>query len=180
MEQADEQLMAAYRDGSVEAFDVLYARHRGGLYRYVVRGVRQRAIAEELYQDIWIRVIEARSRYAPTARFTTWLYTIAHNRLVDHWRRKELTLAGAAEGEASELPAASDADPARQAEASQALERFSRALEGLPAAQREAFLLHEEAGLTAAEIADVTGADPEAVKSRLRYAWAKLKAATDV
>jgi len=180
MEQSDEQLMAAYRDGSVEAFDALYARHKGRLYRYVVRGVRRRAVAEELYQEIWIRVIEARRRYAPTARFTTWLFTIAHNRLVDHWRRKELALAGDGAPSEPELAGGSDADPARQVEAREALARFSAALEALPPVQRDAFLLHHEAGLTAAEIASVTGSDPEAVKSRLRYAGAKLKAATDV
>jgi len=177
MEASDEELMLAYRDGNAEAFDALYARHRGALFRYVLRGVKMRAVAEELYQDIWIRVIEARRRYSPSARFTTWLYTIAHNRLVDHWRRKELRVALA---EAEDGPAAgSDADPALQAQANQALARFAKALADLPHAQREAFLLHEEAGLSALDIAAVTLSEPEAVKSRLRYAFAKLKAATE-
>src|ERR1043166_287973 len=92
MEAPDEQLMLAYGDGDAGAFDTLYARHRGALFRYVLRGVKARAVAEELYQEIWILVIEARKRYAPSARFTTWLYTIAHNRLVDHWRKRALTL----------------------------------------------------------------------------------------
>jgi RNA polymerase sigma-70 factor (ECF subfamily) len=177
MEGSDEELMLAYRDGNAGAFDVLYARHRGPLFRYVLRGVKQRAIAEELYQEIWIRVVEARRRYAHSARFTTWLYTIAHNRLIDHWRRKELS-AVPAEGE-EEAAAGLDADPAEQAAANQALARFAKALAELPHAQREAFLLHEEASLTAPEIAAVTGSEPEAVKSRLRYAIAKLKAAID-
>ena len=176
MEAPDEQLMLAYRDGDAGAFDTLYARHRGALFRYVLRGVKLRAIAEELYQEIWILVIEARKRYAPSARFTTWLYTIAHNRLVDHWRKKELALVVSDE----EPPASAAADPARQAQGREALARFAKALEDLPRVQREAFLLQEEAGLTALEIAAVTGSEPEAVKSRLRYAYAKLKAATDV
>lgn len=177
MEASDEELMLAYRDGNAGAFDTLYARHKGALYRYVLRGVKMRAVAEELYQEIWIRVIEARRRYSPSARFTTWLYTIAHNRLVDHWRRKELV---AVPAETEEEPAAGiDADPAQQAEANQALARFAKALAELPHAQREAFLLHEEADLTALEIAAATGSEPEAVKSRLRYAVAKLKAAVD-
>lgn len=175
MEAPDEELMLAYRDGDAGAFDTLYARHRGALFRYVLRGVKLRAVAEELYQEIWILVIEARKRYAPSARFTTWLYTIAHNRLVDHWRRKELALVAFDE----EPPASAAADPARQAEAREALARFAKALEDLPHAQREAFLLHEEAGLTALEIAAATGSEAEAVKSRLRYAVAKLKAAVD-
>ena len=174
-EAPDEELMLAYRDGNAGAFDTLYARHRAPLFRFVQRGVKQRAIAEELYQEIWIRVIEARRRYAPSARFTTWLYTIAHNRLVDYWRHKELTVVSSDE----EVSAGAASDPARQAEGREALARFARALQELPHAQREAFLLHEEAGLTALEIAAVTGSEPEAVKSRLRYAIAKLKAATD-
>jgi RNA polymerase sigma-70 factor (ECF subfamily) len=178
MEASDEQLMTAYRDGSAGAFDTLYARHRGPLFRYVLRGIKNqnRAVAEELYQEIWIRVIEARKRYSPTARFTTWLYTIAHNRLVDHWRHKELVQVSPPEEEAA---AGLDADPARQAEAREMLERFAKALADLPRAQREAFLLHEEAGLAALDIAAITLSEPEAVKSRLRYAFAKLKEAAE-
>jgi RNA polymerase sigma factor (sigma-70 family) len=175
MEAPDEELMSAYRDGNAAAFDMLYTRHRGALFRFVLRGVKERRVAEELYQEIWMRVIEARKRYSPKAKFTTWLYTVAHNRLIDHWRRKELALAPPDE----DVPASAAADPARQAEAREDLARFARAIEELPHAQREAFLLHEEAGLTAAEIAAVTGSETEAVKSRLRYAVAKLKAAVD-
>lgn len=177
MDAPDEALMAAYRDGDSAAFDTLYERHRASLYRFVLRGVKSRGLAEELYQDIWMRVIEARLRYSPTARFTTWLYTIAHNRLVDHWRRKEL--AAVEPEETEQVPAGVDADPARRAEGRQDLERLARAIEALPRAQREAFLLHEETGMTALEIAAVTDSDPEAVKSRLRYAYAKLRTAVD-
>jgi RNA polymerase sigma factor (sigma-70 family) len=169
----DEALMLAYKEGNAGAFETLYSRHRARLYRFVLRAVKTRAVAEELFQEIWMRVIEARSRYAPQARFTTWLYTIAHNHLVDHWRKRGLTLV-ALEGE--EL-AAADADPADQAQARESLARFAAALEALPVLQREAFLLHEEGGLSVAEIAAATGANEEAAKSRLRYAIAKLKAA---
>ena len=175
MEGPDEELMLAYGRGDAGAFDTLYKRHRGALYRFILRAIKQRAAAEELFQEAWIRVIEARSRYAPQARFTTWLYTIAHNLLVDHWRRKGLALVSL---DTEDVPSES-ANPARHAEGREALARFLQALEALPAAQREAFLLHEEAGLSVAEIAKVTGAGEEAAKSRLRYAMAKLKAAVD-
>jgi RNA polymerase sigma-70 factor (ECF subfamily) len=175
MGASDEELMLAYGQGDAGAFETLYRRHRGALYRFVLRALKQAAAAEELFQETWIRVIEARSRYSPQARFTTWLYTIAHNLLVDHWRRKGLTLVQLDE----EVAVAAPDNPARQAEARQSLERLMRALEALPAAQREAFLLHEEAGLSVAEIASVTGAGEEAAKSRLRYAMAKLKAAVE-
>jgi len=169
----DEELMLAYRDGDAGAFEMLYARHRGALYRFMRRSLKDRATAEELFQEAWIRVIEARSRYAATARFTTWLYTIAHNLMVDHWRRKGLTLV-----ELSDEHASAD-NPARQVEARESVARFLGALETLPPVQREAFLLHEEAGMTVAEIAAATGSNEEAAKSRLRYAVAKLKAAVD-
>ena len=84
--------MLAYRHGDSGAFETLYARHKGGLYRFVQRGIKERGIAEELFQEIWVRVIEARQRYAPQARFSTWLYTIAHNRMVDHWRKRGLNV----------------------------------------------------------------------------------------
>ncbi len=186
MEAGDEQLMLAYREGDAGAFELLYKRHKGALYRFVLRSIRERAIAEELYQEIWMRVVQARGRYevaAPSAgqpaKFTTWLYTIAHNRLVDHWRKRGLQLVSLDQEDtaAAEPSAAADYEPHRILEAKQSLTCFARALEALPPAQREAFLLHEEAGMSVAEIAHATGAGEEAAKSRLRYALSKLKEA---
>jgi RNA polymerase sigma factor (sigma-70 family) len=174
-EVPDEQLMLAYRSGDAGAFDTLYARHRARLFRFVLRSIKARAVAEELYQEIWMRVIEARSTYKATARFTTWLYTIAHNRMVDHWRRVGVTLVELD----SEALASADPGPQRHAEGREALARFAATLERLPPAQRAAFLLHEEGGLTVPEIAAATGSNEEAAKSRLRYAMAKLKAALE-
>jgi RNA polymerase sigma-70 factor (ECF subfamily) len=178
---ADEQLMLAYREGDAGAFEELYRRHKGGLFRFVTRSVRDRAVAEELYQEIWMRAIEARGRYQVQARFTTWLYTIAHNRLVDHWRKRGLSLVSldTEEGSAHE-PAGNPGDePLQIAAARQGAARFAAALEALPPAQREAFLLHHEAEMGVAEIARATGTNEEAAKSRLRYAVAKLKQAMD-
>ena len=139
--------------GDAGAFETLYKRHRGALFRFVLRSIKQRAAAEELFQEIWIRVIEARSRYAPQARFTTWLYTIAHNLLVDHWRKKGLTLVELERGAARRRPGRPRA-AGRGARGAGALRCGAR---GAAAAQREAFLLHQEAGLTVAEIAAATG-----------------------
>ena len=179
MEAGDEQLMLAYREGDAGAFEQLYQRHKGKLFRFVLRSIRDRAVAEELYQEIWMRAIEARARYEVQAKFTTWLYTIAHNRLVDHWRKRGLQLVSLDQEEASavEPPAAADYEPHRVLEAKQSLARFARALEALPPAQREVFLLHHEADLSVGEIAQATGANEEAAKSRLRYALSKLKEA---
>jgi RNA polymerase sigma factor (sigma-70 family) len=175
MEQPpDEALMLAYRDGNAGAFETLYARHRSRLYRFMLRGVKDRAAAEEMFQDVWMRAIDARGRYSPQAKFTTWLYTIAHNRLVDHWRQKGLSTVALDEGEG--VPDETG-DPARRVQARQSLNALLDAIEALPHVQREAFLLHEEAGLTIDEIATATGTNAEAAKSRLRYAMSKLKTA---
>ena len=173
--------MLDYRDGAAAAFEALYARHKAALFRFVLRSVRERGQAEELHQDIWMRVIEARARYEPQARFTTWLYTIAHNRIVDHWRRSGLRVVSLDDDAApvDEPEGNPGLNPERQAQARQGLERLAQAIAELPPAQREAFLLREEGGLSVEEIAAATGTNPEAAKSRLRYAMTKLRAALD-
>lgn len=171
--------MLAYAGGDAAGFEALYRKHRGALYRFVLRSVKSAGEAEELFQDIWMKVIEARGRYTVQAKFTTWLYTIAHNRLVDHWRTKGLSLVSLDDEETSSPdPAAPpSSEPQRMMEARQTLERLAGALAALPLAQREAFLLHHEGELTVPEIAAVTGTHEEAAKSRLRYAMNKLREA---
>lgn len=173
----DEQLMLAYGAGDAPAFEELYARHKGGLYRFMLRSVRDRAAAEELFQEVWMKVIDARSRYEPQARFSTWLYTIAHNRMIDHWRRRGLETVPLDEDEASEPAASASTQPERRAESRESGERLLAALAALPVLQREAFVLHEESGLSVPEIAAATGTAPETAKSRLRYAIGKLREA---
>jgi len=184
MPATDEELMLAYAGGDAAAFEALYSGHKGPLFRFVLRSVKAQAQAEELFQEVWMRAIEARARYKPEAKFSTWLFTIAHNRLVDHWRKRGLQLVSLDREEedrpdrpVAEPAAAADYEPHRMLEAKQTLARFARALEGLPPAQREVFLLHHEAELSVAEIARATGANEEAAKSRLRYALSKLKEA---
>jgi RNA polymerase sigma-70 factor (ECF subfamily) len=121
-----------------------------------------------------MRVIEARGRYSVRAKFTTWLYTIAHHRITDHWRKRGLRLV---EADDADPPAPRSYEPEPRAEGREDLTRLAAALAALPEMQRETFLLHEEAGMTLAEIAAATGASEEAAKSRLRYALARLREA---
>jgi RNA polymerase sigma-70 factor, ECF subfamily len=176
----DEDLMLAYAAGDAAAFDALYARHKGGVYRYLLRQCRQRGVADELFQDVWMNLIRARATYTPTAKFTTWLYRLAHNRLIDHYRASgHLTLVSVDdeehEGFVATIPAARGDEPQPRAENRELGERLRAAVAALPPAQREAFLLQHEGGLSLAEIAELTGVGTETVKSRLRYAVGKLR-----
>ncbi len=171
--------MLAYAAGAAGAFDMLYVRHRAPMFRYVRRQVGTDQIAEEIFQDIWMRVIKVRGRYAASARFTTWLYTIAHNRLMDHFRslgaRPEEVPLLADDNDDPEMPSSEADGPESSLTRRRIAERILAALDGLPAAQREAFVLQQEAELTVEEIAQVTGVTRETAKSRLRYALAKLR-----
>jgi RNA polymerase sigma-70 factor, ECF subfamily len=179
-EPSDEDLMLAYAADDAAAFDRLYARHKGAVYRYVLRQCAHAGIADELFQDVWMSVIRSRASYVPSAKFTTWLYRIARHRLIDHWRATghvELVTAGPddAEDPLDALPAAPGDGPEARADARELADRLKAACAALPAAQREAFLLHQEGGLDLAEIAALMGAGVETIKSRIRYAVAKLR-----
>ena len=174
----DEQLMLRYRDGNAAAFEELYGRHRGGLFRYVLRQVGLRSAAEEVFQEIWMNIISSRARYRVEARFATFLYHVAHNCVIDHFRRKTPLHLISLDDDADEAyqVAGPDRDqPERAAALRQSAGKILNALALLPSEQREVFLLHEEGGLTLEEIATVTGTGRETVKSRLRYALARLR-----
>ena len=172
----DEALMLRYRDGSADAFALLYGRHKAALYRYMLRSCESKAVAEELYQDVWASVIQARMRYTASAKFSTWLYSIASNRLVDHYRKQgrwdEYLVDDADESCALAAPSE---QPEAQAETNQQMQRLLDCLEQLPPPQRQVFLLKEEAGLSLGAVAASIGIGLEAVKSRMRYALAKLR-----
>jgi RNA polymerase sigma-70 factor (ECF subfamily) len=173
----DEDLMLAYRDGNAGAFDELYRRHKGPLYRYLVRQCRDAAAAEELFQDIWMNLVRSRATYIVTARFATYLYRLAHNRLIDHYRRRVPAALVSFDDEeaAPEVPAGRHTEPHVSYEARAQAKRVLEVLESLPAAQREAFVLQHESGMSIEEIAEATGVASETAKSRLRYAMMKLR-----
>lgn len=179
----DALLMLAYAGGDNAAFDRLYERHKGGSYRYFLRSVREPALAQELFQDLWLSLVRVRATYQAQARFTTWLYRMAHNRLIDHYRRSSVVELvaldadgdDAAGGESAACVADTAPHPDRLVAGRQAARRLLGLVEALPAAQREAFLLQEEGGLSLEQIGEATGAGVETVKSRLRYAIARLR-----
>jgi len=174
-EPTDEELMLAYGGGDGAAFEALYSRHRGALFRFLVHQLRDHATAEELYQDVWQRVITARARYRPEARFSTWLFQIAHNRLADHWRALQHRPAAPADAQERTEREADPQDPERQLSAFEERRRLQLALQELPEDQREVVLLRLERELTLEQIGEITGVGRETVKSRLRYALDKLR-----
>jgi RNA polymerase sigma-70 factor (ECF subfamily) len=172
--------MLRYREGDVRAFEILYERHKGAVYRYLQRTCRNREAADDLFQDVWGKVIATRERYEVRAQFTTFLFRIAHNAAVDYFRRAEHRhldrSADVGEREA-ELAGAPSDRPDVQLSDEQLRADFRRALDQLPPEQRDVFMLYEETGLSLDEVGKITGVSMETAKSRLRYAVNKLRTA---
>jgi RNA polymerase sigma-70 factor, ECF subfamily len=175
----DGELMLRYARGDLRAFEMLYQRHRGGLYRYLSRQTHNTEAANDLFQEVWSKVIASRDRYERRAKFQTFLYRIAHNCFVDYCRRStvraEVVSVEGQEDWQSSLRAPENDQPDAHAERAQATDRYRAALAQLPSEQRDVFLLYEESGLTLEEIAVITAVGPETAKSRLRYAVARLR-----
>lgn len=184
---ADEELMRKFCAGEAHAFQLLYARHEKPLYRYVRRllGSAEALQAEDVFQDTWMKLVDARDSWQArdNASFKTWLYTLAHHRAIDILRKggREVSADEGWTDDEAEAPwqlwPASTADePEQQAFWRRAGQQLLHCLDGLPALQRAAFLLHHEDGLSLEEITQVINAEFETVKSRLRYALIKLRA----
>jgi RNA polymerase sigma factor (sigma-70 family) len=147
--RTDEALMLAYRDGDAAAFEALYGRWRGRLYRYLAHQARDNA--DELFQEVWMKVVGARGHYEVAAKFSTWLFRIAHNRLMDHFRVPEPGHRGPGFHDpevdpADDLPAPEADSPPALLERRETARRILDCLSALPALQREAFLMAEEGG----------------------------------
>jgi RNA polymerase sigma-70 factor (ECF subfamily) len=189
-EPTDDALMAAYARGDAAAFERLYARHQAGLYRFVRRllGTALAAQADEVFQDTWLKVVNARAHWQPQgATFRTWLYTLAHHRVIDIWRRSGREVSMSTDDDAPWEPEAGAAwrlwpAPASPTPHSEELafwrragERLLHCLDELPLAQRSAFLLHHDDELPLAEVARALEVGFETAKTRLRYAMSKLR-----
>jgi len=178
--ESDEALIARYAQGDAAAFETLYRRHEMRIWRYLERNVSNRATAEELMQEVWFAVARDAERYAPTARFTTWLFTIARNRMIDSIRTSRPQVSLEALGyEAApviqQLTAQAQVGPLAAVVSREEARALIRAIGQLPHEQRDAFLLQVEGDLSVEEVAVITRSSFEATKSRLRYARTKLR-----
>jgi RNA polymerase sigma-70 factor (ECF subfamily) len=178
-EESDTRLMERYCAGDHRAFETLYGRYRGPLHRFVIRLSSNSDEAEDIYQEVWTAVIHARRSYRSRAKFSTYLFSIAHRRLQDRWRR--LGRRSAAFDDSVSPPQPDEiADetavlPENWIQNVQLRDALLSAIDVLPRLQREVFLLKADTGLSLEEIATATGAGLDATKSRLRYAVARLR-----
>jgi RNA polymerase sigma-70 factor (ECF subfamily) len=187
---SDEALMMRFQAGDRAAFATLVRRHKVTFYNFVLRMVRSGSASEDLVQDVFVRIVQNAADFKHEARFTTWAYAIARNVCIDHLRKMSLrrhpsldqpaSSDGGAEGPtllertASTHPASSVERTAIGAELGQKIERC---VEGLPAEQREVFLLREIGNVPFKDIAQITGVPENTVKSRMRYALERLQEA---
>ncbi|NNE18504.1 MAG: RNA polymerase sigma factor [Myxococcales bacterium] len=181
-EVSDEELLVAYREGDRMAFRTLFHRYRGPIFNFLLRRVRNRDRAEELYQDVWAKVIERCGEFRGDSKFSTWLYTIARNRVIDYSRRMKFrtyssldaprrdTGAPLVEQVANPGPSTEDL-----AQGKTLKERIAEAVEELPEDQKEVFLMRQLQGLKFNEIAEVVDVPVNTVKSRMRYALDRLQ-----
>ncbi|MCY0111044.1 RNA polymerase sigma factor [Pseudomonas monsensis] len=173
---SDDALLARYREGDGAAFEILYARHRQGLYRFLLGLSGKPELADEVFQETWLSLIRSASQPQGRATFRTWLFQIARNRLIDHWR-KHGAHQPLHDSYDEQLHAVGDEtnDPEQLLNLSRDSQRLESALQALPADQREVFLLRAHGDLDLAQIASLTDTPLETVKSRLRYAQQKLR-----
>jgi RNA polymerase sigma-70 factor (ECF subfamily) len=181
---SDELLMLRYREGDRLAFRELYSRHSRGLYLFISWRSPRREWVDEIAQDSWANLHQARTRYEPQSSFRTYLFQIARNRLIDLLRQHGQMVLASDLGQDGEDGAVFDhlanasqeaATPESELDHKQQSTRLHRAIRALPGEQREALVLQQFNGMSLEEIAELVGAPVETIKSRLRYAMRKLR-----
>ena len=185
---SDEELLRRFDDGDADAFETLVRRYERPLYNFILRSVRRRERADELLQDVFMKVVQRSGEFKGNSKFSTWLYTIARNLCIDHSRKmvfrrhKSLDAPGrSSPGEDGptllDRTAADSPDVDRVAIANDLRQRIQASVEELPDEQREVFLMRQVQGLPFKEIARIVDVPENTVKSRMRYALERLQRA---
>ena len=180
---SDEVLMLRYKDGDLSAFEIIIEKHQQPLFSFVYRFCSDYHQSQDLVQEVFMRLIKMSRNYEPRAKFTTYLYTIAHNVCIDHLRQKKrrmnvsLSEPVDAENQLTLEDTMKDerANPQRDFQQKSFEEALHQAVQDLPAEQREVFLLREQQNLAFDEIARITGCLPSTAKSRMRYALQSIR-----
>lgn len=173
---SDKELMVELQNGNKVAFDELFNRHKGELYRYLLHKSNNKSDAEDLFQEVWEKMYKARSKFKANASFKTWLYTIANHHFIDYYRKKKrrngMNQINPGNLQAN-IVAGENSQPAHQVAKAQQRNLMLKYVAALPEEQRDVFLLREE-GLSLNEIANILEIKKDTAKSRLRYAVNKL------
>lgn len=168
--------MLLFREGSREAFEELFSRHHRAVVRFAWRMTGDSSAAEEAAQEIFLRIARAAPMYRPTAKFTTWMYTVARRATLNYLRDtkedgEKVPILSEGEGEDGaypvQLPGPDDRNPEQVVWEAQLTERFRTALGELPEGYRAAFVLNRGDGLSYEEVAQVLGVTVQAVKTRI-------------
>ncbi len=171
----DNQLIEQYCAGNDHAFDQLYQRYRLPVFNYIFRQVKSQNVADDIFQDVWLRVIKSLQAYNHQGQFLAWLFTIARNRLTDHWRQQKPQDAPGSSIDIDDEQIADTVLAEHVQFLKDCMERLLALLQILKPEQRDAFVLQQESGLSLEEIAQVSNCGRETIKSRLRYAMNKLR-----
>ena len=180
--------MLLYQKGEERAFEILYWRHQHGIFNFICHFIGGGNQAEELLQDVFLKVVKSSKRYKPTAKFTTWLYQIARNGCIDHFRkmkhRKTTSLSQPVDSEEEMVVESTitndNPSPEKSARISEIAEVLQKTISALPEEQREVFLMREDLDLSFAEIAELIGCPINTAKSRMRYALEHLRKALEL
>ncbi len=172
---SDESLMLAYQSGNEQAFADLYQRYRQPLFAYLVKNIGNKTQAEEVYQELWLSLIRQRERYTVSASFRTYIFCIAHTRLLDFYRQQGKLAANDTLDDDLDIAACASYEPHTQFEETKLLERLQFCLKQLPDEQRAVMVLKLESELPLQRIAEQLNIAFETLKSRFRYAQAKLQ-----
>ncbi|MEW6238165.1 MAG: sigma-70 family RNA polymerase sigma factor [Candidatus Omnitrophota bacterium] len=179
----DEELMQRYAQGEVEAFDELFQRHKNAVYAFIYHFVRISDSRDDLFQNVFLRIIRYRNQYKPTAKFTTWLFAITRSVCIDAMRKSHnaniIPLFPDGEDERDggrEMePVCGGLSPREALHRSEIQRAIEETIRTLPPEQREVLLLREKTNLTFEEIAEAAGCSPNTVKSRMHYALLALR-----
>ena len=174
----DADLLFAHAAGDPQAFARLYDRYDRPCFLFIRRtlGAGHGEAAEDLHQETWISISKSARAFDPRkASFRTWLFTIARRKVWDHFRRQRVTVLASAPVDAAMTIPDEGPTPQDHVESRELAQRLVTAVEALPLAQRDVFVLFAHAGLSLEEISRVTGAGLETTRSRLRYARATLR-----
>lgn len=176
MAESDGELLARYRGGDVSAMDRLVDRHAATVFAFVFRFVGDRELAEDLTQEVWLKLLRRPEGFDGRAKLTTWLFAVARNTCLDHLRRQRRRVNESASG-GDGLDALPDPGPeVLDQVAERELGRLvTEAVDALPDEQREVFLLRERTPLSFQEIADALELPRDTVKSRMRYALERIR-----